>query len=52
MPVVITIIIIVMLLSVAAGVVFIKKYICGGRFVNVCTDVLSTSCDPYFRLAK
>lgn len=33
MPVVITIIIIVMLLSVAAGVVFIKKYICGGRFL-------------------
>lgn len=33
MPAVITFIIIIMLLSVAAGVVFIKKYVCGGRFL-------------------
>ncbi|GLD45970.1 sortilin-like protein [Lates japonicus] len=31
-PIVITIII-VMLLSIAAGVVFVKKYVCGGRFL-------------------
>lgn len=31
-PIVITVII-VMLLSVAAGVVFVKKYVCGGRFL-------------------
>uniref|UniRef100_A0A673CT32 Sortilin n=1 Tax=Sphaeramia orbicularis TaxID=375764 RepID=A0A673CT32_9TELE len=33
MPVAIMVIIIVMLLSAAAGVVFIKKYVCGGRFL-------------------
>lgn len=31
-PIVITVIV-VMLLSVAAGVVFVKKYVCGGRFL-------------------
>ncbi|XP_008294333.1 sortilin 1b [Stegastes partitus] len=31
-PIVITVII-VMLLSIAAGVVFVKKYVCGGRFL-------------------
>ncbi|KAL7397827.1 hypothetical protein ABVT39_000112 [Epinephelus coioides] len=31
-PIVITVII-VMLLSVAAGVIFVKKYVCGGRFL-------------------
>lgn len=33
MPAVITFIVIIMLLSVVAGVVFIKKYVCGGRFL-------------------
>ncbi|XP_033825416.1 sortilin-like [Periophthalmus magnuspinnatus] len=33
MPAVITFIVIVMLLSVVGGVVFIKKYVCGGRFL-------------------
>ncbi|KAI4823379.1 hypothetical protein KUCAC02_011965 [Chaenocephalus aceratus] len=31
-PIVITVLI-VMVLSIAAGVVFIKKYVCGGRFL-------------------
>lgn len=31
-PIVITVIV-VMLLSIAAGVVFVKKYVCGGRLV-------------------
>lgn len=33
MPAVITFIVIIMLLSVVAGVLFIKKYVCGGRFL-------------------
>lgn len=33
MPAVITFIVIIMLLSVVAGVVFVKKYVCGGRFL-------------------
>lgn len=33
MPIVIMVIIIVMLMSAAAGVIFIKKYVCGGRFL-------------------
>ncbi|TKS77504.1 Sortilin Precursor [Collichthys lucidus] len=32
-PIVITVIIITMLLSIAAGVLFVKKYVCGGRFL-------------------
>ncbi|TMS16696.1 Sortilin [Larimichthys crocea] len=32
-PIVITVIIITLLLSIAAGVLFVKKYVCGGRFL-------------------
>lgn len=35
-PIVITVIV-VMLLSIAAGVVFVKKYVCGGRLVYLYT---------------
>lgn len=39
-PIVITVII-VMLLSVAGGIVFIKKYVCGGRLVYLSAHVYS-----------
>lgn len=39
-PIVITVIV-VMLLSIAAGVVFVKKYVCGGRLVCLSTHTFS-----------
>ena len=44
-PIVVTVVL-VMLLSIAAGVVFVKKYVCGGRLVHLSAQIHSPVLNP------